>query len=155
MRIFDFSPVGAARNILAEWNIDPLILSAAFTSFYNQHFSDRVTRIQRTKIKIRYNRKDLHHYGWYTPNVGIKLCGALPERYKGKELVHKTIQIIMHEMMHWIQHNVFRWNINRVTAGITDYYCEAELMARQFETHAKSVERMYHAIRSVKICSYT
>lgn len=151
MRIFHFKLSAAAKKALNACNFDVKAFSNAFTSFYNTHFVDDIKYTKHHTITIRTDRRNNFDYGYYNYDNAVTLCGGLmnENNFTQKEL----FATILHEMMHWLQFNIYKWSENTIAPD--DYYkCRAERMCRKFEKQVVSMMRIYKVLTKIQKVNY-
>lgn len=152
MKIFYFYPTGVAKKVLAEWDFDYDAFSTAFTAFFNTHFGNHSAATRYHYIAIRFNRRDENSQGYYAYEDEIFLCNITTDKKKFQKELFSTI---LHEMMHWYQHNVLKWPESQIAPPEEHYYhSPAEKMCRKFEKQTRHVIKLYSALKKIGEADY-
>lgn len=154
MRIFNFYPIGRAKKAFAAWDFDCNAFSAAFTSFYNQHFYDDLEMTKYYYIGLRMDRKDSEFMGLYELGGSIFINDEYLEKLPAKKFNKQLFVILLHEMMHWIQYTFYKWDDAKITEGMVTSKCEAELMCLKFEKQARHVLKLYNTLKCIQKHEY-
>lgn len=154
MRIFNFYPIGRAKKAFATWEFDCNAFSAAFTSFYNQHFYDDMEMTKYYYIGLRMDRKDSEFLGLYELGGSIFVNAEYLEKLPAKKFDKELFVILLHEMMHWIQYTFYKWDDAKITEGMHTDNCEAELMCMKFEKQARHVLKLYNTLKCIQKHEY-
>jgi hypothetical protein len=154
MKVFHFYPTGLAKKILEEWNFDYIIFSAAYTSFYNLHFNCISAPAKHHYISIAINATEEVSYGYYNYEDEIFLCSKVLECKDLKKSQKQLFATIMHEMMHWNQYNVFKWDEQDISPEKKIFSSSAERMCRKYEKQTKYVMQLYKTMLKIPIGQY-
>lgn len=152
MRVFHFYLSGTAKKLLTDCNFDEEAFGAAFTALFNLHIEDTIETTRHHSIAIRMDRRNGTDYGYYNYEDEIVLCGGVMQEdiFSLKEL----FTTIMHEMMHWMQYNIYKWPEDDI-APLEDYYkSRAEKMCRKFEKQTPTMMRLYKVLSKIQKTSY-
>lgn len=152
MRIFHFYLSGASKKLLTYCNFNEEAFSAAFTALFNMHIEDTIDTTKHHSIAIRTDRRNCLDFGYYNYEDEIVLCGGVmhEENFSLKEL----FTTIMHEMMHWMQYNIYKWPEEDISPSENYYKSRAEKMCRKFEKQSSSMMRMYKILTKIQKTSY-
>lgn len=150
MKVFRFYPVRQAKKAFEEWGFDHEAFGTAFSIFYNKHFADESQYTKNYYIGIRIDNRQHDGYGAYQLGGSIFLGRLLTKETSDFEFQRQLFATLMHELMHWIQYNFYKWSDEDILAGDDDPNCLAEKMCEKFEKQTKFVIRLYKAITSIK-----
>jgi hypothetical protein len=154
MRVFYFYPTGIAKKVLDEYNFDCICFSAAYTAFYNLHFNCLSAPAKYHYISIKIDKTDEFNYGYYNYEDEVVLCNRLIESIDAKAPQKQLFACILHEMMHWNQYNVLKWDEMDISPQDKYYSSPAEKMCRKYEKQTKFVMRLYKTMLKIPIGKY-
>ena len=152
MRVFHFNLSGTAKKLLTDCNFNEEAFSAAFTAMFNMHIEDTIETTRHHNIAIRMDRRNCYDYGYYNYEDEIVLCGGVmhEEVFSLKEL----FITILHEMMHWMQYNIYKWPEADIAPPKDYYKSRAEKMCRKFEKQSSAMLRLYKVLIKIQKTSY-
>lgn len=154
MKVFHFYPTGLAKKVLEEWNFDCICFSSAYTAFYNLHFNCISAPVKHHYISIKIDRKDEVNYGYYNYEDEIVLCSKVIECKDDKKCQKQLFISILHEMMHWNQYNVMKWDEKDIAPQEKYFSSPAEKMCRKYEKQVKYVMQLYKTMLKIPVGGY-
>lgn len=154
MKLFHFYPIGIAEKILNEHNFDCITFGAAYTAFYNVHFDCNYSQVKHHYIDLSIDATDDANYGYYAYEDEIFLCNKAFECADARKKQKQLFSTIMHEMMHWHQFNVLKWQEEEIVLDNKYYSSPAEKMCRKYEKQTKYVMQLYKTMSKITIGKY-